>query len=143
MASIQGVTASPQFIASQALVAAGESIGDLSSSIPDYGTLNSDQKIAVAAKMTADNITARRNDILQQCASQAADLYRSAVTSVLSAEDVKMMMEGRAGGQTARIIVVDFTMPQDMQRTRANQGEPTEAGMSILACVCVLLFVCV
>ncbi len=148
MASIQGISVSPQSIASQALVAAGESIGDLSSSIAGFGTMTSDQKIAVAIKMTADNITARHNDIMQQCASQAADLYRSAVVSVLSAEDVKMLMDGHADGQTARIIVVDFTMPQDMQRPRAAYSEPSEAGMinwcecvSCVVCGCVLLCV--
>jgi len=116
MASIQGVSVSPQSLLSQTLVAAGDTavMGDLSSSIPDFGNLNPDQKIALAHKMTADNIMTRQNDIMQQCAWQAADLYRSAVTSVLSPEDVKMQMEGRQGGQTARIIVVDFTMPQDM-----------------------------
>lgn len=133
---------SPQSLASQALVAAGDSavIGDLSSSIPDFGTLNSDQKIAVAHKMTADNVAARHNDIMNQCASQAADLYRSAVVSALSAEDVKLMMEGRAGGQTARIIVVDFTMPQDMQRQRGNYSEPNEAGMDIVVHAVVFAF---
>ena len=129
MATIQGVFLSPQTIASQALVGAGEHVGDLSSSIPDFGTLAHDEKVSVAAKMTADNLTARHNDIMQQCASQAADLYRSSVVSVLSAEDVKMRMEGFAGGQTARIIVVDFTMPQDMQKLCSDDIEPAEAGM--------------
>ena len=145
MASIQGVSASPQSLACQTLVAAGETavMGDLSSSIPDFATLNPDQKIALAQKMTADNIVARHNDIMQQCASQAADLYRSAVTSVLSPEDVKLQMEGRAGGQTARIIVVDFTMPQDMQKVRGNYREPTEARLRSFAYVCVCVRVCV
>ena len=67
---------SPQILASEALVAAGDSavIGDLSSSIPDFGTLTSDQKHSLASKMTADNVIARHNDIMNQCASQAADL---------------------------------------------------------------------
>jgi len=152
MASIQGVAVSPQAL----VVTSGDSgvLGDLSSSIPDFGTLNSDQKMVVAATMTADNITARHDDIMQQCASQAADLYRSAVVSVLSAEDVKIQMEGRVGGQTARIIVVDFTMPQEMQKVRGHYDEPTEAGMKhvcpcacgcecVGVCVCLCGFVCV
>jgi len=148
MASIHGVSVSPQSLASHVLVAAGDSavMGDLSSSIPDFSMLTSDQKIALAHKMTADDIMSRHNYIMQQCASQAADLYRATVTSALSPEDVKMQMEGRQGGQTARIIVVDFTMPQDMQMVRGNYHEPNEAGINYRVCVtpvCVCACVCV
>ena len=89
-------------------------VGDVTSSFEEQA-VTSQQKIELCARLNHDARTEREAAMEAQVHQLAANVWRSRVVVVDSAEAAKRYMQQSSPGITARTIVIDFAMPADLQ----------------------------